>query len=164
MGRAWNPETKHYDPACDEIVMEQRGYVVIEAPGRETITTPNCEPRYWTFLNGSIVEMTADEKAVIDNPPESMADRHAREQREGVTLANGWVMKWTDIDQNKMNLTKSRADLCERDQVAGPCVPFFEANGTPHMVGHAEAFVVLRDYSDKVMAEQFRQWQEAANG
>ena len=117
----------------------------------------------WKYLKVSgdtVVEMTVDEKAAVDNPPETIAERHLREQREGVTLANGWVLKWTDTDQNKMNLTKSRADLCERDNVVGPCVPFFEANGTPHMVGYAEAFVVLKDYSDKVLVEQQRQWQE----
>lgn len=120
--------------------------------------------KYLKVVGDAVVEMTAEEKDAIDNPPETMAERHAREQREGVTLENGWVMKWTDEDQNKMNLTKSRADLCERDEVAGPCVPFFEANGTPHMVGYIEAFEVLLDYSNKVMAEQFRQWQEVANG
>lgn len=141
--------------------------------------TPDYPPEHWLInpvmpdgvpykyikvVGDAVVEMSIQEKAAVDAPPETMAERHAREQREGVPLTNGLVMKWTERDQLQMNLAKGRADLLRDAGITSPGVPFFEANGTPHLVGYAEAYVVLLEYSEKVLTEQQRQWQEAANG
>lgn len=141
--------------------------------------TPDYPPEHWLInpampegvpykyvkvVGDAVVEMSNEEKAAVNNPPETMAERHLREQREGVTLQNGWVMKWTYEDQLSMGLAKARADLLARDNDTTPGVPFFEANGTPHLVTATEAYSVLRDYSDKVMVQQMRQWQEANGG
>jgi hypothetical protein len=120
--------------------------------------------RYIKVVGDEVVEMTAEEKALVDDPPKSMAERHAREQLEGVTLANGWVMRWTDNDQLKMGLAKSAADMLAMAQNTSPLVPFYEVNGTKHLVAYTEAYQILGEYMALVMIQQARQEQELANG
>jgi hypothetical protein len=117
--------------------------------------------KYLKAVGDEVVEMTTEEKDAIDNPPETMAARHLREQREGVTLTNGWVLKWRSEDQVEMLKAKAIADLAALAGNASPIVPFFEVNGTPHVATYAVAYQILGDYMSRVLVEQQRQWQEA---
>lgn len=126
---------------------------------------PNGVPyKYIKVVGDAVVEMSSQEKAAVDNPPETIAERHLREQREGKELANGWVMKWTAADQTEMLKAKAIADLAALAGNTSPIVPFFEADGTPHSVNYSTAYTILGDYMSKVLVEQQRQWQEVANG
>jgi hypothetical protein len=119
----------------------------------------------WKYLKVSgdfVVEMTQDEKNTVDNPPLTTAERHLQEQETGVTLDNGWVMRWTEKDQTRMGTAKDIADLLALANDNSPLVPFYEADGTKHSVTYSTAYQVLADYMAKVMVEQNRQ--EAENG
>lgn len=118
--------------------------------------------KYLKVFGDSVVEMTEQEKAAVDNPPESMADRHAREQREGVTLTNGWQMAYTREARDVMGDLKNLIDL------AGPGLPgvsFWEVDGTKHDVTVADAVAIMTDYAVRSAAEVLRQFAEvSANG
>jgi len=164
VARAWHPTTKEYLARGDENLLAADGYVIIEAPGQSTLATPDCEPRYWKLVNGQIVEMSQQDKDAADEASEPITVRHAREQAAGVTLTNGWVMKWSNADQLEMIKAKTHADLLAMGGVTTESVPFFEADGTPHMLSYSAAYVVLADYSTRVAAEQLRQWSELSGG
>lgn len=120
--------------------------------------------KYLKVVGDSVVEMTDQEKALVDNPPESMADRHLREQREGVVLENGWRIRWTDNDQLKMGLAKVTADMLEKNGDTSPKVPFYEVDDAEHLVTYTQAYQILGDYMVKVMSHKSRQKQEVSGG
>lgn len=121
---------------------------------------------HYKVVGDAVVEMTTEEKAAAFNPPEPMADRHAREQREGygVTLANDWVMRWTERDQTRMGTAKDIADLLRDAGSNAPLVPFYDVNGIKHLVTYTEAYQILGEYMALVMIQQARQEQELLNG
>lgn len=117
--------------------------------------------KYLKAVGDSVVEMTDQEKALVDNPPESMADRHLREHREGVTLANGWQMAYTREARDVMGDLKNLIDL------AGPGLPgvsFWEVDGTKHDATVADAVAIMTDYAVRSATEVMRQFAEVTNG
>jgi len=118
----------------------------------------------YVVIDGDTIRAMTDEERTAAAPPESIADRHAREQREGVALANGWVMRWTATDQTRMGTAKDIADLLAMQSNTSPLVPFYEVNETEHWVSYADAYQILGDYMTKVLTEQSRQNAEALNG
>lgn len=117
--------------------------------------------KYLKAVGDSVVEMTDQEKALVDNPPESMADRHLREQREGVELDNGWHLKYDKDSRAMMNDLKSLIDLAG-GQIPG--VSFWEANGTKHDVTVQQGTAILTEYAVKSAAEVMRQFAEVSGG
>lgn len=117
--------------------------------------------KYLKVVGDAVVEMTAEEKDVIDNPPETIAERHLREQREGVTLANGWQMAYTREARDVMGDLKNLIDL------AGPALPgvsFWEVDGTKHDATVADAVAIMTDYAVRSATEVMRQFAEVTNG
>lgn len=117
--------------------------------------------KYLKAVGDSVVEMTDQEKALVDNPPESIADRHLREQREGVELANGWHMKYDKDSRTMMNDLKSLIDLAG-GQIPG--VSFWEANGTKHDVTVQQGTAILTEYAVKSAVQVMRQFSEVSGG
>lgn len=115
--------------------------------------------KYLKAVGDSVVEMTNQEKALVDNPPEPMADRHLREQREGVELANGWHLKYDKDSRAMMNDLKSLIDLAG-GQIPG--VSFWEANGTKHDVTVQQGTAILTEYAVKSAVQVMRQFSEAS--
>lgn len=117
-------------------------------------------PEHFKVVGDEVVEMTDDEKNAITNPPESMADRHAREQREGVTLTNGWQMAYTREARDVMGDLKNLIDL------AGPRLPgvsFWEVDRTKHDATVADAVAIMTDYAVRSATEVMRQYAEVTN-
>lgn len=144
----------------DETPYSESEWLILSAAWLEQHGMPTFDRSLWRYSNGVVIE---------GEPPEvveSMADRHAREQREGygVELFNGWRMRWTDNDQLKMGLAKATADMIAMTGDTSPKVPFYEVDGTEHASTYAEAYQILGDYMIKVMAQQARQKQERENG
>jgi len=117
--------------------------------------------KYLKVVGDSVVEMTDQEKAMVDNPPESMADRHLREQREGVELENGWHLKYDKDSRAMINDLKSLIDLAG-GQIPG--VSFWEANGTKHDVTVQQGTAILTEYAVKSAVEVMRQFSEVSGG
>lgn len=113
--------------------------------------------KYLKVVGDSVVEMTAEEKDAVDNPPETTPERHGREQREGVLLSNGWRLKYDKDSRAMMNDLKSLIDLAG-DQIPG--VSFWEANGTKHDVTVAQGTAILTEYAVKSAVEVMRQFSE----
>jgi hypothetical protein len=141
-----------------------------------SVNTPDYPPEQWLInpvlpdgvpwkhlkvVGDSVVEMTDQEKALVDNPPESMADRHLREQREGVELVNGWHLKYDKDSRAMMNDLKSLIDLAG-GQIPG--VSFWEANGTKHDVTVQQGTAILTEYAVKSAVEVMRQFSEVSGG
>ena len=117
--------------------------------------------KYLKVVGDSVVEMTDQEKALVDNPPESTVDRHRREQLAGVELENGWHLKYDKDSRAMMNDLKSLIDLAG-GQIPG--VSFLEANGTKHDVTVQQGTAILTEYAVKSAVEVMRQFSEASNG
>lgn len=125
-------------------------------------TLPSGVPhKYLKVVGTSVVEMTQQEKDAVDNPPETMAERHAREQQEGVTLANGWVMAYTKEARSEMG---SQAHLLNLAGNQLPGVSFWEVDGTRHNVSVQTGLQVLADYAVKSATEVMRQYEEVSGG
>jgi len=147
-------------------VIDNPALFVVENAWLQSNALPSCEDRLMIAVEDGesfiVREMTNDEKALAFNPPESMADRHAREQREGVTLTNGWQMAYTREARDVMGDLKNLIDL------AGPGLPgvsFWEVDGTKHDATVADAVAIMTDYAVKSAAEVLRQFAEvSANG
>lgn len=161
MAIAWHPTTKDYRATGDEIVLAAQGYVIITAPGQATKIVPETHPRYWKLSNGEIVEMTQQEKDAADHAAEPIAARHMREQQEGVTLANGWVMAYTREARDVMVDLKNLLDLTSGQL---PGVSFWEVDGTRHNVSVQTGLQVLADYAVKSATEVMRQYEEVSGG
>lgn len=118
-----------------------------------------CELPYIVLEGDSIRAMTDEERGVVN--PETTAERHLREQREGVTLSNGWVMAYTREARDVMGDLKNLIDLAGQGL---PGVSFWEVNGTKHDVTINDALAVLTDYAVKSATEVMRQYGEVGNG
>jgi hypothetical protein len=154
MADVWNPTTREYIRSVD-----RSGYgepwVVIGKGAYPIESLPECDPSLWELVEGEIVE---------GEPPEvveSMSERHTREQREGVTLANGWQMAYTREARDVMGDLKNLIDL------AGPGLPgvsFWEVDGTKHDVTVSDAVSIMTDYAVRSATEVMRQFAEVSNG
>lgn len=121
-------------------------------------TFPDCDPRYYKIVGDEIMEMSAEEKAVVDNPPEPILVRHAREQQEGVELENGWRIKYGKADRDELGALKNTIDLVGADlEARGQMVPIFEANGTVHQLPPSEMLLILKEYTMLALIEYSRQ-------
>lgn len=151
-----NKTTNEVLDVRDETLYSESDWLILSAAWLEQHGMPTFDRSLWRYENGVVVE---------GEPPEvveSMADRHALEQREGVTLTNGWQMAYTREARDVMGDLKNLIDL------AGPGLPgvsFWEVNGTKHDVTVADAVAIMTDYAVRSAAEVLRQFAEvSANG
>lgn len=146
-------------------VMDNPSLFVVEKTWLQSNSLPSCEDRFMKAVEEGesfiVREMTNDEKTAEFYPPESMADRHAREQREGVTLTNGWQMAYTREARDVTGDLKNLIDLAGSGL---PGVSFWEVNGTKHDVAVADAVAIMTDYAVRSAAEVLRQFAEVTNG
>lgn len=146
-------------------VIDKPALFVVEKTWLQSNALPACEDRFMKAVEDGesfiVREMTSDEKTAAFNPPESITDRHAREQREGVTLANGWQMAYTREARDVMGDLKNLIDL------TGPGLPgvsFWEVDSTKHDVTVADAVAIMTDYAVRSATEVMRQFAEVTNG
>lgn len=146
-------------------VIDNPALFVVENTWLQNKSLPECDDRIMVAVQDGesfiVREMTNEEKSSAFNPPESMPDRHAREQLEGVTLTNGWQMAYTREARDVMGDLKNLIDL------AGPGLPgvsFWEVDGTKHNVMVADAVAIMTDYAVRSATEVMRQFAEVTNG
>lgn len=114
--------------------------------------------RYLKVVGDEIVEMSAEEKYVVDNPPVPILVRHALEQQAGVPLQNGWRIKYGKADRDELGALKNTIDLVGDElEALGQKVPIFEADGTLHQLLPSEMRLILKEYTMLALVEYSRQ-------
>lgn len=139
----------------DETLYDESEWLILSAAWLAEHGMPVFDRLMWRYSNGVVIE------GEPIAPVESMADRHLREQREGVTLTNGWVMAYTREARDVMGDLKNLIDL------AGPQLPgvsFWEVNGTNHDTTVNDGLAVMAEYAVKSSIEVLRQYAEVSGG
>lgn len=139
----------------DETLYSENDWLILSAAWVEQHGMPSFDRSLWRYESGVVVE---------GEPPEvveSLPNRHLREQREGVELANGWHLKYDKDSRAMMNDLKSLIDLAG-GQIPG--VAFWEANGTKHDVTVQQGTAILTEYAVKSAVEVMRQFSEVSGG
>ena len=114
----------------------------------------------WIVVEGETIRAMTDEEREAAQP-ETMAERHAREQREGVDVMHVGYVKY---DRATRELWQGLLSLVSRRGNDLPGVQVWNAAGTLVGLSVAQANEAIDDYILKASQQVMRQLSECGNG
>lgn len=115
----------------------------------------------WVMIEGETIRAMTDEERESAQPAETMAECHAREQREGVDVLHVGYVKY---DRATRELWQGLLSLVSRRGNDLPGVQVWNAAGTLVGLSVAQANEAIDDYIVKASQQVMRQLSEGGNG
>jgi len=153
------------------LVIKNGQIIATHKPGQDVVDKyPGCEVVLWdgehVLPDPETGEWPEDprstEQQAADSASAAIAaalSTHASEEEQGVTLANGWRMRYTDVARANYAEVKALIDL------AGPSLPgvtIYDADSGEHQLTCEQAVAIIAEYAVAVATERQRQFAELA--
>lgn len=149
MADVWNPNTREYIRSVDRSAYGDP-WIVIGKGAYPIDSLPACDPSLWELVEGAIVD---------GEPPEvveTVAERHLREQNQGVEIAASGVgfVKYTE---EVRKLWQDLELFLRRCGGGVPGVTVWNAAGQQFNLSVADANAVIDEYTFKTGLQRMRQ-------